>query len=245
MVSLSHWTSSAYAVRSVRMSYASRQTSRRWALALAVVVACFLGFSVPPYLAGGTRVPATFWLHYPLLVFHVMFASVAMVAAVVQIWPRLRTSHPALHRRCGRVYVVAALPAAVSAMVIGAVTPFGPLLAVSNVTLGASWLWFTARGYAAARGRRISEHRRNMVRSAALALSVITNRIWTPVIYVSFRPLQDNVFGGNAEHFQWFAAGVGAWLGWTVPLGIVQWWLTRRAVTASSSNRQLTETPHV
>ncbi|UUO01233.1 DUF2306 domain-containing protein [Mycolicibacterium novocastrense] len=226
------------------MEYASRRSSRRSALALAVV-AIFLGFSVPPYLTGGTRVPATFPLHYPVLVFHVTFASVAMVTAVVQIWPRLRIRHPALHRRCGRVYVVSALPAAVSAIVIGALTPFGPLLSVSNVTLGALWLWFTARGYAAARRRRVVDHRRDMVRSAALALSVITNRIWTPVIYVSFHPLQDSTFGGNAEHYQWFAAGVGGWLGWTVPLGIVQWRLTRRPVTTSSSNRQPTETPRV
>ncbi|KUI48266.1 hypothetical protein AU198_19920 [Mycobacterium sp. GA-1199] len=227
------------------MTYASRRSSPRPALALAVVVAIFLGVSVPPYLAGGTRVPATFPLHYPLLVSHVMFASVAMVTAVVQIWPRLRIRHPALHRRCGRVYVVSALPAAASAIVIGALTPFGPLLAVSNVTLGAVWLWFTARGYAAARRRRISDHRRDMVRSAVLALSVITNRIWTPVIYLSLHPLQDSVFRGSDEHLQWFAAGVGGWLGWTVPLAIVQWRLTRRPVTTSSSNRQPTEIPRV
>nr|WP_090340006.1 DUF2306 domain-containing protein [Mycolicibacterium malmesburyense]CRL68823.1 hypothetical protein CPGR_01003 [Mycolicibacterium malmesburyense] len=227
------------------MSYANVTDTKRWALGLAVVVACFLGFSVPPYLTGGTRVPATFALHYPLLVAHVLFASVAMVAAVVQIWPRLRVCRPAVHRRCGRVYVVAALPAAASAMVIGALTPFGPVLAVSNVTLGALWLWFTVMGYLAGRARRMSEHRRHMARSAVLALSVITNRIWTPILYVSFQPLQDNVFGGDPERFEWFVAGVGAWLGWTVPLGIVQWWLVKRPAMTSSSNRQLTETPRV
>lgn len=217
----------------------------RWpALALAVLVAGFLGLSVPLYLTGGSRVPATFSLHHSLLVVHVMCASVAMVAAVMQIWPRLRVRRPVLHRRCGRVYVAAALPAAGSAIVIGAATPFGPLLAVSNVTLGVLWLWFTTRGYFAARGGRISDHRRNMVRSAVLALSVITNRIWTPIIYICCQPLQDKVFGGNGEHFQWFAAGMGAWLGWTVPLAIAQWWLTRNPVT-SSSDRQLAAIPRV
>ncbi|MGE2718279.1 DUF2306 domain-containing protein [Mycolicibacterium celeriflavum] len=227
------------------MPYASAVNSKRWAFGLAIVVACFLGFSVPPYLTGGTRVPATFTLHYPLLAGHVVFASVAMVAAVLQIWPRLRIRHPPVHRRCGRVYVAAALPAAASAIVIGALTPFGPILAVSNVTLGALWLWFTVRGYLAGRARRISEHRRHMVRSAVLALSVITNRLWTPILYVSFQPLQDNIFGGDPERLQWFAAGVGAWLGWTVPLGVVQWLLVRRPAMTPSSNRQLTETPRV
>ena len=76
-----------------------------YAKVLSVVVVAFLAFSLPPYFTGHTRVPATFALHYPLLVGHVMFAAVAMVLAVVQIWPGLRARRPTLHRRCGRVYV--------------------------------------------------------------------------------------------------------------------------------------------
>ncbi len=74
-----------------------------------------LAYSLPPYLTGGTQVPSTFGLHYPLLVAHVLLASVAMVCAVAQIWPGLRHRHPALHRRTGRVYVATAIPAAVCA----------------------------------------------------------------------------------------------------------------------------------
>ena len=162
--------------------------------------------------------PATFALHYPLLVGHVMFASVAMVCAVAQIWPGLRRRHPALHRRVGRVYVFTAIPAAVCAMVIGAATPFGPILAVSNVLLASLWLWFTINGYLAGRERRFASHRRHMIRSATLALSIITNRIWTPVLFIALHPLQDSIFGGNEEHFLWVVAGVGAWLGWTIPM---------------------------
>lgn len=199
------------------------------AVALAAVVAAFLVYSLPPYFTGGTRVPPTFALHYPLLVSHVMFASVAMVCAVVQIWPGLRTRRPVLHLRAGRVYVYSAVPAAVCAMVIGAATPFGPFLAVSNVLLASLWLWFTINGYLAARRRRLAQHRRDMIRSATLALSIITNRIWTPVLAIACHPLQDSVFGGNEEHFVWFVAGVGAWLGWSIPFFTVQRWLTRRA----------------
>jgi uncharacterized membrane protein len=210
------------------MTYAIRPRAKWLTPVLAVIVAAFLVFSLPPYFTGGTRVPATFAWHYPLLVAHVMFGSVAMLTAVAQIWPRLRSRHPALHRRTGRVYVAAAIPAAAFAMVIGAATPFGPLLAVSNVLLGAVWLWFTINGFAAARQRRFADHRRHMVRSATVALSTIANRIWTPVLFISLQPLQDSVFGGNEEHYLWFVAGLGAWLGWTIPLAGVQWWLTRK-----------------
>src|SRR5690349_24526352 len=97
----------------MRMAYATSAAHHKWpAPVLAVVVVAFLAYSLPPYFTGGTRVPATFALHYPLLVAHVMFASVAIATAVAQIWPRLGVRHPALHRRVGRVYVAAAIPAA-------------------------------------------------------------------------------------------------------------------------------------
>jgi uncharacterized membrane protein len=228
------------------MTYASLPPNRKWlAPALTVVVVAFLAYSLPPYFTGGTRVPATFALHYPLLVGHVMFASVAMVTAVEQIWPGLRARHPVLHRRVGRVYVYTAIPAAVCAMVIGAATPFGPFLAVSNVFLASLWLWFTINGYLAARQRRFAQHRRHMVLSATLALSIITNRIWTPVLFISLHPLQDSVFDGNEEHFLWFAAGLGAWLGWTIPFLTVLRWLNRKPVIPPSSISQLTDTPSV
>ncbi|MFG1930195.1 DUF2306 domain-containing protein [Mycobacterium sp. NPDC048908] len=219
------------------MTYASR--------ALAVLVVVFLAYSLPPYVTGGTRVPATFVLHYPLLVAHVMLAGVAMVCAPAQIWPGLRAARPVLHRRVGRIYVYTAVPAALCATVIGAATPFGPFLAVSNVVLASLWLWFTVNGYVAARQRRFAQHRRDMIRSATLALSVITNRIWTPALVIACQPLRDSVFGGDEQHFVWFTAGVGAWLGWSIPLFVVQRWLHRQSVTARSSIPELTDARRV
>jgi hypothetical protein len=84
-----------------------------------------------------------------------------------------------------------------------------------------------------------------MVRSATLALSIITNRIWTPVLVITFQPLQNSIFGGNEEHFVWFVAGLGGWLGWTIPLLTVQWWLNRKTVMPPSSISQLSDTPRV
>ncbi|KWX57460.1 DUF2306 domain-containing protein [Mycobacterium sp. NAZ190054] len=208
------------------MTYASR------ALALAVVG--FLAYSVPPYLTGGTRVPATFGWHYPLLVVHVLLGSVAMLAAVHQIWPRRRVLHPAAHRRVGRIYVATALPAGLCALVIGAATPFGPVVAVSNVVLATLWLYFTVAGYLSARRRDFAEHRRNMVYGVTLALSIITNRIWSMVLFAAFNPLQDRVFGGDEDSYMYFVAGLGTWLGWTIPLAAVYMWHKRQQARSSA-----------
>lgn len=219
--------------------------AKAWAIGLAAVVAAFLAFSLPPYLTGGTRVPATFGLHYPLLVAHVLLGSVALVAAVAQLWPRLRARRPVRHRRVGRAYVASAIPAALCAMVIGAATPFGPVLAVSNVVLAALWLWFTAAGHLAIRQGRVATHRRHMVRSATLALSIITNRAWAPMLFVAMEPLQHRVFGGDTQRFLWFVAGLGGWLGWTIPLAFAQWWLRRKPALARSSIFHLTDESRV
>jgi hypothetical protein len=168
---------------------------------------------LPPYLTvepAQSRVPSTFGLHYPLLIARV-------------------------HRRAGMLYVVAAVLAAASGMVIGAATPFGPILAVSNVLLASLWLWFTVRGYLSGRRRRYCDHRRHMVRSATLALSIISNRIWTPVLFIGLRPLQDSAFGGSEEQVIWLVAGLGGFLGWTIPLCAVQWWLRHHPVMSPSS----------
>ena len=233
----------------MRMAYALRMAyAKSWSAALVVAVAAFLVYALPPYLTGDasrSRVPATFGLHYPLLVGHVGFATVAMVAAVAQIWPGLRVRWPRLHRRAGRVYVAAALPAAACGMAIGAATPFGPVLATSNVVLAALWLWFTANGYLAVRRRRYADHRRHMLRSATLAFSIITNRIWSPLLYVILQPLRDSIFGGDERHFIWLVAGLAGWLGWTIPLLAVQWWLTRCPDVAPSSISQPPDTLRV
>jgi hypothetical protein len=67
-----------------------------------------------------------------------------------------------------------------------------------------------------------------MIRSVTPALSIINNRIWTPVPFIAFQPLQDSLFRGDEEHFLSVVAGVGAWLGWAIPLGGVHWWPNRR-----------------
>jgi hypothetical protein len=57
--------------------------------------------------------------------------------------------------------------------------------------------------------------------------------------------LQDSVFGANEAHFVWFVAGVGAWLGSTIPFLTVRWWLNRKSVMPSSSIYQLSDVQQV
>ena len=228
------------------MPYADVAAARRrfahgpWAVApLLVVVAAFVAYSLPPYLSldpSRSRIapPAGVAAYYPLLVAHVVFGSIAIVTSGFQIWPWFRRRQPAWHRRLGRLYVFGGvLPAGVVGLAIGAVTPFGPVLRASDVLLALVWLAVTVAGLRAARAGAIVEHRRWMIRSVALTLSVITNRVWAVVWILALLPQLPTTFGGNEQLLVQTVAGLSGWLGWVLPLLAAEWWLeTRRAAAA-------------
>lgn len=206
---------------------------RPWVAPLVVVLVLFVAFSLPPYLTldpARSRVtpPEGAVLYHPLLVAHVVFASVATLTCWLQVWPWFRRRHPVAHRRIGRVYVfVGVLPAGLLALYLSAVTPFGPVARVSGLVMGTLWLACTIIGWRRARQRRFAEHRRWMVRSFALTLSIITNRIWGVVFFLLLSPELETTFHGDEKLMSWTIAGATAWLGWTLSLLAAQWWLDR------------------
>jgi hypothetical protein len=216
----------------MRTPYAQR---RLWAiLPLFLIVLAFVGFALPPYLTldpARSRVPVAGAVrgYYPLLVGHVICGSIAILAACLQVWPWLRSRFPDVHRRTGQVYVFAGvLPAGAMGLVIGALTPFGPVLRASNVVLALVWLTVTITGYRAGRQYRLEDHRRWMIRSVVLTLSIITNRIWAVVWVIALVPQLQTTFGGNEALMIQSIAGLSGWLGWVLPLVVTEWWLEWR-----------------
>jgi uncharacterized membrane protein YozB (DUF420 family) len=206
---------------------------RPWTGPLLVLVFAFVAFSLPTYLTfdrSQSRVPDPgFALHYPLLVAHVVCGSVAILTCGFQVWPCFRRTYPGLHRGLGRVYVVAGvLPAGLIGLVIGATSPFGLVARVSNVMLSALWLLTTIAGWRMARRRRFGDHRRWMIRSFALTLSIVLNRVLGAILFLVLDPRLDTTFHGDETLLVQTIAGIGTWLGWTLSLLIAQWWLERR-----------------
>jgi hypothetical protein len=221
----------------MRTLYASK---RDWVLLpLFLVVLAFLVFALPPYLTlepARSRIPVSGAIaaYYPLLVIHVACGSIAILAACLQVWPWLRTRFPAVHRRTGQVYVFAGvLPAGAIGLVIGALTPFGPVLRASNVLLAIVWLTVTITGYRAGRQFRVADHRRWMIRSVVLTFSIITNRLWAVIWVVTLVPQLQTTFGGNEALMVQAIAGLSAWLGWVLPLLAAEWFLDTRPLPAA------------
>lgn len=214
-----------------------------WVVApVGVVALAFVAFALPPYLTldpARSRIPAPAGVapYYPALVAHTVFGSIAMLTCCLQMWPWLRRRHPLAHRRIGRIYVFGGVvPAGLMGLTIGAVSPFGPVLRASNVLLALIWLGVTLTGFRMAQQDRFREHRRWMLRSFALTMSVITNRIWSVIWFLALSPQLSTTFGGSETLMVQTVAGLSGWLGWVLPLLATELWLERGAYTRPSAS---------
>jgi hypothetical protein len=214
--------------------------TRWWALLLVLPVA-FVIYALPPYLTLDPRKsrippPVGVTAYYAALVTHVVFASVAMLTACLQMWTWFRQKYPAAHAVIGRIYVLGGvLPAGVAGLLIGWVSPFGPLLRASDVLLAILWLSCSAAGFRAGRRQRFGEHRRWMIRSFALTMSIITNRLWAVIFTIVLTPKLATMFGGDETLMVQAIAGLSGWLGWVLPLLFAEWWVVERGLTGDRS----------
>lgn len=214
------------------------RSSRPWwrrppIVPLLVLVAAFLAFSLPPYL---TFDPATsrallregFPLHYPFLVSHILFGTIALVTCCLQIWPWLRQRSPATHRRLGRLYVFAGvIPSGVLALVVAPAAVQGVSGRIGNTLLAVVWLVTTITAWRMARQRRYAEHRRWMIRSFALTTSIVLNRVWLILLFMALSPYTSTYFRGDEAAMIQAVAESSIWLSWVVNLLIAEWWLER------------------
>ena len=143
---------------------------RQAMIIFAAAAIAYVAYKLPPYLSldsSNSRIPPEHPLHFALLSGHVISGSIALLTAVLQLWPWLRRKYPAVHRTSGRIYILAgALPSAVLALSMYPVTPGAGRVAV----IVAATLWSTTSifGWMAARQKRFAEHRRWMVYSFAI-----------------------------------------------------------------------------
>jgi uncharacterized membrane protein YozB (DUF420 family) len=216
---------------------------RPWVAPLALLTVIFIGYAVPPYL---TFDPAQARIqpmpphasYYPLLVTHIFLGSIALLAGCLQVWPWLRRSHRSIHRWSGRVYVTAALIASVCVMIIAPMGQFGANQRAANTMLAVLWFGTTLAGFRAIRQGRYADHRQWMLRSVALAFSIIANRVWLPIAFAVFVPEIYTGAGVDPAALSQ-AIGVASWMSWVVNLLIVEWWLHRRRTAAASMGREV------
>jgi hypothetical protein len=224
----------------------------RWAVVpVGLIALAFVAFALPPYLTldpAQSRIPlaGSARAYYPALVAHTVFGSVAMLTSCLQMWPWLRRRHRRAHQRIGRVYVFGGVvPAGLMGLTIGGMSPYGPVLRASNVLLAMVWLGVTLTGFRMAQRNRMDAHRRWMIRSFALTMSVITNRMWSVIWFLTLSPQVATTFGGSETLMIQAVAGLSGWLGWVLPLLVAELWLERGTYRRPAASMAARGTSHV
>ncbi|MFJ8581040.1 DUF2306 domain-containing protein [Micromonospora sp. NPDC093277] len=214
----------------------SRRRARRqlrWVAPLLLSAVAFVTYALPPYLTldpSRSRLPAPEGVpqYYPLLVAHIVFGSVALLAGCFQVWPWFRRRYPAAHRWMGRAYLFGGVfPAGIAVLGVAPFSNTGFVSQVGNTMLALLWLATSVAGYRMARQRRFAEHRRWMIRSFALTTSIVLNRVWLILFVVLLLPQVDTTYGGDQDAMIRAAAGASVWMSWVVNLLVAEWWLER------------------
>ncbi|MEG9432381.1 DUF2306 domain-containing protein [Terriglobus sp. ADX1] len=219
-----------------------------WIVPLALAVVSFLAYAVFPYLTLDPRhsripPPPEHVAYYAVLVLHIACGAIAMATGTLLIWTGSSGRFIALHRILGRIYIFCGvLPASVMAVGLSAMSPFGPILITSNLTLTTLWLIATIAGYRMIRSGRVLEHRRWMLRSYVLTLSIITNRLWLPLAAMVLAPRLATTFHGDEALMWQIIPGISGWLGWVLPLMVAEWSIVDRVGPVSTAfSRQTTQ----
>lgn len=116
----------------------------------------------------------------PFLILHVGGGVTALLVAPLQFVRRVRVRWPTFHRITGRIYVGACAIGAPAGFMLALGTTAGPVASVGFAIPAVLWAVFTLRGWQAAVGRRIDEHREWMLRSYAITSTAITLRLMLP-----------------------------------------------------------------
>ena len=113
---------------------------------------------------------------------HFLSAIIFLTLVLFQLVPRIRMRFPVVHRVIGRIAILAALVAAVSAVAIATVAQGRPLF--WRFWVGLQFVLISLmllRGFVAARKRQFAQHQAWMIRSIAFALAVLTQRLVFPI----------------------------------------------------------------
>ncbi|WP_219834599.1 DUF2306 domain-containing protein [Paenibacillus sp. R14(2021)] len=203
---------------------------RSWWLLVIVSLGVMIPFAAPyftfnPANSRVSNTPGS--LQFPLLVAHIGFAFIALVAGLLQFSDRLRAQRPKLHRSLGRVYVGSVFVSSLLALgIVGDIDNFPK--AVSFLALSLFWLFTTWQGYRSAVRRNFTEHRKWMIRSFGITLVAVSGRLLVPFLLLAYALLHGFSLPAGREGMVEDVLNVNIWAGLLVNFMLVEWVILKR-----------------
>jgi uncharacterized membrane protein len=158
---------------------------------------------------------------------HLIVALPVLAGGPLQFVSSLRSARPGLHRLLGRVYVIGATLAALTAIYLGGIVGEYEGSRLPIVLLASLWLFFTLSAWRCAVNRDFVAHRLFMIRSYGLALVLV----WLRLMY----DLQDWLFFYVKDEA--LRDATREWASWVVPLLILELWLSWVPLLRARSRR--------
>lgn len=146
---------------------------------------------------------------------HIIFGGIALLIGWTQFSPKMRNRRMALHRKLGKVYVVAVLLSAFAGIYIGFFATGGWISSAGFICLGIIWFYTTLKAYLHIKEGEVEKHQKMMIYSYAACFAAVTLRIWLPILTI--------IYGDFSKAYL-----VVAWLCW-VPNLVVGYLITSKA----------------
>jgi len=146
---------------------------------------------------------------------HIIFGGIALLIGWTQFSSKMRNRRMALHRKLGKVYVVAVLLSALAGIYIGFFATGGWISSAGFICLGIIWFYTTLKAYLNIKEGEVEKHQIMMIYSYSACFAAVTLRIWLPILTI--------IYGDFSKAYL-----VVAWLCW-IPNLIVGYLITRKA----------------
>ena len=149
---------------------------------------------------------------------HISSSILVVLTGPFQFIKVLRNKYLQLHRVFGKIYVGSILFfAAPSGFYMGLFANGGIGAQIGFVLLSFLWFGFTFLAYKSVKEKKISQHKKWMIRSFALSFSAVTLRLYVPLLSLGF----------GFEHD--FVVVITSWINWIPNLLVAEWIIRRMA----------------
>jgi uncharacterized membrane protein len=119
---------------------------------------------------------------HTLFYVHITFGGIALLIGWTQFSSKLRARYLSIHRRVGKVYVVAVLCSSCAGFYIALFATGGIISILGFGSLALIWLYTDIMAYSHIRRLNIPEHKKWMIRNYALTFAAVTLRIYLPLM---------------------------------------------------------------
>jgi uncharacterized membrane protein len=187
-------------------------------IALLVVARRVFVLLQPPIVELHGPIPdGGFVSHRGLTLAHILPGLAYLLLAPAQFSSHLRAKRPEMHRRLGRVTLVAGLITGLTALRMTTEMAIGGANETAAILLfGSLFLLSLGCGYREIRNGRREKHREWMIRAYSIGLAIATIR---PIVGIFFAT--SRLTGLTQAQF----FGTAFWIGFTLHLIAAQWWI--------------------